>query len=201
MSPEAAATLRELQRSDTRRRIARAVLDVIANEGFAALSFPLVAEEAGVSLRTVYRHFPNKEALLDAAHHVGSFETMRQWPVEARTVEAMWDFIPSLWAELLADRDLLNLQHATPAGRELRKVRMHARFEQCLATVEASVPTLDEDEKCRIAAILATLFSSSVMLDLVDNLGLPVEEAGAVAAYTIEAVMEKARREAEGATR
>lgn len=201
MSPEAAETLRNVHTNETRARIARAVLDVVSNEGLASLSFPLVAEEAGVSLRTVYRHFPNKEALLDAAHGAGSFETLQQWPIEERTVEAMRDFIPSLWAELIADRELINLQHATPAGRELRKVRMHKRFEECLAVVEATVPTLDGDQQCRVAAIIATMFSSSVLLDLVDNLGLPVEEAGAVAAYTIEAVTEKAKREAEGANR
>ena len=45
----------------------RAVSDLVANDHPAAISVPAVAERAGVGVATVYRYFPTKEALLDAA--------------------------------------------------------------------------------------------------------------------------------------
>ncbi len=61
---------REAQASATRERILAATVAVIG-EGIATLSIPAVARRAEVSVPTVYRYFPDKEALLDAtATHV-----------------------------------------------------------------------------------------------------------------------------------
>src|SRR5688572_3317782 len=62
-------TLRDDQRTATRNRIVRAVSDLVADEHPAAVSVPAVARRAGVAVATVYRYFPTKEALLDAAAH------------------------------------------------------------------------------------------------------------------------------------
>src|SRR5687768_6529488 len=63
----ATTDLRERQRQATREQIIQAVHEVLADEHPATLSMPRVAEQAGTSLRTLYRYFPTKEALLDAA--------------------------------------------------------------------------------------------------------------------------------------
>ncbi len=57
---------REAQASATRERLLAATVAVIG-EGIATLSIPEVARRAEVSVPTVYRYFPDKEALLDAA--------------------------------------------------------------------------------------------------------------------------------------
>src|SRR5215218_1565947 len=56
---------RAAQAGQTRTAILDALVRVIAR-GVAELSMPAVAQEAGVSLRTVYRHFPTKRDLLSA---------------------------------------------------------------------------------------------------------------------------------------
>src|SRR5215212_7116791 len=56
---------RAAQAGQTRAAILDALVSVIAR-GVAELSMPAVAQEAGVSLRTVYRHFPTKRELLNA---------------------------------------------------------------------------------------------------------------------------------------
>jgi AcrR family transcriptional regulator len=57
--------LRADQMEQTRLRILRAVTDVLADPGTEEVTIPLVARRARVSLRTVYRHFPTREALFD----------------------------------------------------------------------------------------------------------------------------------------
>jgi AcrR family transcriptional regulator len=57
------SSLRQAQVAQTRERILGGLVRTMAR-GVAELSFPAVAKEAGVSLRTVYRYFPTKRELL-----------------------------------------------------------------------------------------------------------------------------------------
>ena len=50
----------------TRRKIIDALVDLLVEERPATISIPAVARRANVSVRTVYHHFPTKEALFDA---------------------------------------------------------------------------------------------------------------------------------------
>lgn len=62
--------LRESQMSETRERILDGAVSVLAS-GVANFTMPAVAAAAGVSVPTVYSHFPNKKRLLDeTAYHV-----------------------------------------------------------------------------------------------------------------------------------
>jgi len=58
--------LRDRQREETREQIMRAVGDQLEKRSLEDLSFAEIARDAGVGERTVYRHFPTKEALLGA---------------------------------------------------------------------------------------------------------------------------------------
>lgn len=64
-SPKRVYTLRERARSQeaTRRRIAEAALRLHSTVGPAATTISAVAELAGVERLTVYRHFPDQDAL------------------------------------------------------------------------------------------------------------------------------------------
>jgi AcrR family transcriptional regulator len=57
-------TLRERQRSETRRAIQRHAVRLFTDRGYDAVTVADVAEAAGISAMTVYRHFPTKEDLV-----------------------------------------------------------------------------------------------------------------------------------------
>ncbi|MFD9359508.1 TetR/AcrR family transcriptional regulator [Streptomyces sp. NPDC060031] len=57
-------TLREQQRSETRRMIQAHAVRLFTSRGYDAVTVADVAEAAGVSAMTVYRHFPTKEDLV-----------------------------------------------------------------------------------------------------------------------------------------
>lgn len=52
---------------DTRAMILDAVLDEVGDSGLARLSVEAVAERAGVSRQTVYRHFGNRDGMIEQA--------------------------------------------------------------------------------------------------------------------------------------
>src|SRR6188474_1654380 len=58
--------LRERQMAETRRAILEAVAQEIAESGLTGFSIQGVADRAGVTHRTVYNHFPTRDALNDA---------------------------------------------------------------------------------------------------------------------------------------
>jgi AcrR family transcriptional regulator len=57
-------TLRERRRSETRRLIQAHAVRLFTDHGYDAVTVADVAEAAGVSAMTVYRHFPTKEDLV-----------------------------------------------------------------------------------------------------------------------------------------
>ena len=179
--------LRTAQVAETRRRISQAVLDVLARDGAAHLSFPSVAEQAGVSLRTVYRHFPNKEALLAGGLVHGSEEATVAFPVGTRMVGNLREFLPMLGSELVRNRDAVHAMHATPTGVTMRAARQRARLEEAKAALAGERPELTADQRTRVAMLATVLMSSHVLFDLLD-LGLDVEGAADVVAGAIEAI-------------
>jgi AcrR family transcriptional regulator len=58
-------SLREKQLDLTREAILEAFAAEVVEGGLDELSFRSVAERAGVSERTVFRHFPTREELID----------------------------------------------------------------------------------------------------------------------------------------
>ena len=60
------SNLRDRQKAETRDQILAAVGRKLETESLEDLSFAEIASEAGVGERTVYRHFPTREALMGA---------------------------------------------------------------------------------------------------------------------------------------
>lgn len=52
----------------TRERLLRAALEMYGTDGFVATTTPELARRAGIAEGTIYRHFPSKEALLNAVY-------------------------------------------------------------------------------------------------------------------------------------
>jgi AcrR family transcriptional regulator len=62
----------EARRTQTRGRIVRAALELVAQGGYREAQVAAVAKRAGVATGTVYRHFPSKAELLTEVFRVAS---------------------------------------------------------------------------------------------------------------------------------
>jgi AcrR family transcriptional regulator len=70
--------LHELRRRSTREALRRCALESFASKGFTNVTVTELAEDAGVTQRTFFRHFPTKEAVL-----FQDYETHLDWLAEA----------------------------------------------------------------------------------------------------------------------
>src|ERR1700682_6661368 len=77
----ATTNLHELGRRSTREALRRVALARFAGKGFANVTVAELAEEAGVTQRTFFRHFPTKEAVL-----FQDYETHLDWLPRAAAV-------------------------------------------------------------------------------------------------------------------
>ncbi|MFE0375281.1 TetR/AcrR family transcriptional regulator [Streptomyces inhibens] len=100
----------------TAERIADAALDILVGEGPEAVSMRRVAEAVGVTPMAIYRHYPNREALLravaaDSLQELGAQWAARQDPDPVtRIYGLLTDFLdfalgrPNLYLFLMAER-------------------------------------------------------------------------------------------------
>lgn len=177
----------------TRERIIDAVHALLAEESPATLSIPAVADRAGTSLRTVYRYFPTKEALVDAASRTFEAET-HGVPTHA-SFATLEEYLVEMWTSFTKSVGAVKAQHLTPAGRELRAVRLpRSRAGAKLALQDERLDLPDADLE-RLADLIVVFIGSAMYLELVDRLGYDDTDAARLAAWATTAMVDRARRE------
>jgi AcrR family transcriptional regulator len=188
--PMSVPTIREANREATRERIVRAVAELLAEQNPAAISVDMIAERSGTSVATLYRHFRNKEALLDAVATFGYSARRRGEPREPFAT-----FLARRWDEILANSALFRAQHATAAGREVRKRRLRAHRDTTKRNLErAGVDTTSPSGR-RLVGLTLLLSSSAAALELHEHLGLDVDQAAAHSVWAIAELTEATLRE------
>lgn len=186
------STLREEQRQATRARIVQAVGDLIATDHPAAISVPAVAARAGVGVATVYRYFPTKEALLDAAA-LGAVS-----PDASRLPRTFAEVAPSLraaWGELESQLPLVRGQFASPVGRELHRRRWEARHAVMRRYLGEEGIEPDGPAGRRLLGVADVLTSSTALLELHDKAGVAVDDAADWCAWALEVLLRATKRE------
>ena len=118
--------VREQRKTETREKILGALVEVVLNEGIHAFSVQHVARRAGVSHRTVYRHFPTREALLDGlADQLGQPAVFAINPDAIRQSYRAFDAHADRFRAYVITAMALGIE---PATRPERTRRMHAAF-------------------------------------------------------------------------
>ncbi|MET1003730.1 MAG: helix-turn-helix domain-containing protein [Acidimicrobiia bacterium] len=186
-------SVREAHRQVTRQRILDAVLDLVSEGRTDALSVPDVSRRSGVSLATIYRYFPTKDALLDAAAEEPSRQAAG-FPVG----EAIGDgdeFLRTMWRSFVANLPLVRRQATSEAGREMRNRRYAATraWMEREAANRGIDPTSPEGQ--RLVRLAAMLTSSLAFLDLHDRQGLSPDAAADDVEWAVAALYRATREE------
>jgi AcrR family transcriptional regulator len=188
--------LRDEQQQQTRERILEAAIGLIAEDGLAELTVPGVAERAGVSLRTVYRHFPTKDDLIDS---VGEFRDA-QFGVSGppSSIEELLENTPALFEGFAARDDLVRAADVSAAGRQIHDRARRRRATALRRIFEEVTGDLSPAEARRLVATVQVLWSTRAWLTLHDNWEMDGREAGRAAQWAIATLVEEARRMGEG---
>lgn len=186
--------LRERQARQTRDEILDALTGLLEDRSPDEITTRELAEAAAVSERTVYRHFPDRAALVDALVErfagasggpdpgfPATFEGVLAWAVDLmRLLEAQ----PAVaQAEALLNADPRRYSEST---------REHTR--QLHAIVQAMLPALTADQQAGVAAVLRVLLSAQTWLRLREEFGLGGDASGPIIAWAVEAIVQAAQR-------
>jgi AcrR family transcriptional regulator len=178
------ASLRDRLADKTREVIIDAVIDQLGDTGVLEFSYFEIARRAGLSVRTVYRHFPEREALFDAVGvRINARVGFSEYP---RTPEAMVRLTRDLYPAFDRNAPLIIAQQQTRLGAQ---VRGHARRDRHAAiqeVVAVCAPHLPAERRHQAAALLACLMSGDAWRRMRDDFGLSGEQSGAVAAWAID---------------
>jgi AcrR family transcriptional regulator len=190
-----AQDLRERQMELTRDLILGALIELIAEGRLAEFSVQDVADGAGVSLRTVYRHFASRDALLEA---------ITPW-AEQRLRAAGVMVLPSSADDLTAyvKTKFAGLARFAPLMMASVKLdaatRIHSQQAvKGLVALRGALSELTSDLDPLLAeAVVWTIrqiCSTKTWLTLYEEGGIDAEHAGAAAAWAVELLLAALRR-------
>ncbi|HVJ18812.1 MAG TPA: TetR/AcrR family transcriptional regulator [Polyangiaceae bacterium] len=189
--------LREKQMAETRRAILEAVAVEIVESGLTGFSIQGVADRAGVTHRTVYNHFPTREALNDAfAEYVEQVLNERGMGGEERGVGV--DQLPAITGQMHSSygENAAYLQayvmmtiatgKAARVFRE-RSKKMEKLIDEQLGPLEPGVAKL-------VTSAVRLFLSSAGWFLVKQHHGLSPDEAGRMSEWAVKVLLDAARR-------
>ena len=185
--------LRADRQRETRLRILEAAVELLSSGARDEPSRQQIAACAGVRLRTVYRHFPSRSALVEAAWRL-AFERLERFDPAGEPAQ-----LPERVAETFrgyeraADLVTAALRHPQPAT--LRKRGEAERFAAFERWIDAQVPDASAELRRRALGVIEALATPTMWRTLRDSDLVGAGEAGGAAAWAIRMLVEGMRRE------
>jgi len=191
--------LREQQAAETRDRILAGLAQTMS-DGIAEVSVPAVAEAAGVSVATVYRHYPTKRALFEALPGYFARLVGMDRPSLPATQEEFEDMIRRLFVMYERLGEVARAAMDSQLGDVARQNQMPKRMADLSEAVAIIAPDLSSDAQGRVTRVLLVLTASGAqrMLKLA---GQGPEAAAEDVIRAMRALVETERSSHEGSTR
>lgn len=152
------SALRDEQQELTRSRIMKAVADLIRDGRIHGFTVEEVAQRAGVSYASVYRHFPTREKLLEEVYEWFQQDTNR--PLLPDSLDALPSMVDSLVAYFEANADLTQAAAVAMTALGLVPKTQREHDEEIQRLVAEANPGLDPQEARVKAAVIRFLASS-----------------------------------------
>jgi AcrR family transcriptional regulator len=195
MSPP--GQLRERQAAVIREAILDALAGLLEREDPDDVALPQVAADAGISLRTLYRYFPTREAMFDAVgdHVVACMGLPRQ-------IDGADDIAPVFLESARRGAQSPQLVRAmlwTRLGRRARSAHRRRRVEAITAALAEVTSHLPAAEARQRAGALVYLASLPAWITVSEECGLSAEDAQLGIAWAITTLVAELRHENQAA--
>jgi AcrR family transcriptional regulator len=186
--------LRERQAEQARVAMMEAAIAQLESKDAADVSMAEIAESAGVSLRTLYRYFPDRASLLQAAgeHLYASLGV----PLEITGPDTISDSLLDAAKRLATRPELTRALVRTPAGRATRSPMRERRVEAIRAALAPMTEDLDPETARWATAVIAHLCSAASWVYIADEQGLDDADAQRAVAWTIDFLVSSLQRSA-----
>jgi AcrR family transcriptional regulator len=179
--------LRRENAERTRKRILDATASVITENGDFVVAD--VAQRAGVAVRTIYHHFPDREIMLDAlgewlAEELGYPKL--EWP---KDLASFADKTVDIAEQLNAEIDKMRVFFSTPVGQAARKQARARRLEHLRHLADAELAGVDAQTAEWAVVIIHELASSRTWLAMHEDAGFDVTEAAEAVRWAIKTLL------------
>ncbi|MFF8309713.1 TetR/AcrR family transcriptional regulator [Streptomyces lydicus] len=164
MAETTTAGRRERKKAQTRQALSDAAVRLFTERGFENVGVREVAEAADVSLSTLFKHFPNKEALvfdLDADVESALVAAVRERAPGQSVLHALREHMVHTRTAVRTDDPTFVLVESTPALRDYAR-RMWSRHEKTLAAALAEATGLAPDAPAVTGLARFTLEAPSI---------------------------------------
>ncbi len=178
----------------TREAIFQATAEQLADHGISEFNVPLIAERAGVSVRTIYRYFPTREALLDAFAVWLDGQVGPSSPNAVADIDQLPEAIKEIFRDFESNEAMVRSQWATPHGRSIRERGRLRRKAAYAAAVRGITRHLGKAEQNAATAVIAYLSSSRTWQAMKDEHGMNGEESGEAVAWAVRALIADLRK-------
>jgi AcrR family transcriptional regulator len=178
----------------TRRRIIQALMDLLVEERPATISIPSVAKRANVSVRTVYHHFPTKEALFDALPEASRWRGGAAELPDPASPKELALLVGDAFAYFERNGALFNALRVSEASERVAEEldrRAVARADRAVSNLAAQ---LDKDDLVRLRSLLGTLVSYDTFRSMTRRYGLSIDDAAEVVSWAVTGLAERAKR-------
>jgi AcrR family transcriptional regulator len=180
-------SLREQHALATRERILGAVADLLEEGNSEELTVPAVADASGVSLRTVYRYYPTREELLEAAGRwIGDELLKHPYP---RNLDEVADLYQKGTQDFDERPGLVRALALSQLGQNVRGYRRRERLEAIRRSLRAELTELSESELQQAEAVLAYLHNMLAYTTLREENGLSGPEIGEAVGWAIRTLV------------
>lgn len=187
MNSPVLTSVREEYKEQTRTRIVDAAIELVGEEGEEPLTIAAVAARAGVTERTVYRHFEGRDGLIRAVwRRMQGRVSSEGFP---HTAGALVNSPRRLFPRFDESRELIRASIHSEAGLDVRMHSNDERMEASLSAVRDALPHLGEKELRRRAAIAQLINSAQGWEVLTRFWGMTGEEAGEAAAEALAVLL------------
>ena len=184
--------LRAEQKERTHERILEAAAEQLLEEGIEELSLPRAARRARVSVPTVYRHFPDQEALLrELTEWADRRLKLSEVPED---IDELMEWVPRLFAHWDENEALIRARLISAVHRQVHRDIGHRRDEVIEKAMEDVTAQLDPLDARRACALVRLLVSGAAWEMMRDNWNLTGEEAGEALAWAISVLVAELRR-------
>lgn len=188
---KARISLRDEQARVTRERILEAVGALLERAPDVAFSFDDLSKEAGVSRRTIFRYFKDKNELLDAfLSRTNELLGVPVWPASEGDLVTL---PPELFEALERNSGTVHALNVSVAGREVRLRDNQSRQAAFRASLKDVSKGLSPQHKAYLEAVVHLLFTTSAWQIMKDHWNLEGREAGNASAWAIGILLDAIR--------
>lgn len=182
-------TFRRKQAKHTKDLITKALLEEVRNNGFRGFSLPQLSKRAGISPRTIWRYFPNRDALAKAlAEYVmdkdSDIPSLAKLDDFASLVE---DKFPKFDRDAAIHLAMLHWREDFGIGLQERE----AREKIFLNSLQLTAPYLTPDEMNELKAIIFYLCNRLAWKVLREEFALDGKTSGKLVAWAIRTLLKE----------